>query len=160
MLLFTSVLGNIFHDKQYGSLAKSDYERLRIPRQDLEKTRIRKKTDRGTDVGLALERGKTLCHGDVLSGYGRTIVVEQTPEKVILARLNGCSTYHLVLLGHIIGNRHRPISMHDGVVAFPAQSHSELEIFERLFSGIDGIELSAADTVFTTHSGANVHGHG
>lgn len=158
MLTITSVSGNIFHDRKYESL--EDYERLLVSRPDLEKNRMRKKTDRGTDVGFVLEPGKSLRHGDVLSTGGKTIVIEQMPEKVVSVKLKNNKNESLVLVGHIIGNRHRPIAIKNGTVCFPVLTDSELGVFERLFSDIiDDVELSIEEEVFTPHRGADVHGH-
>ena len=155
MMVVTSVSGNIFHDKEYSEL--KGCERLQVTRQELEKTRMRKKTDCGTDVGLSLEPGKTLRHGDVISHNGKTILVEQLAEKLISVRLKDSESS--ALIGHIIGNMHRPISIKDSTVTFPIQADSELETFERLFSNIPGAKLSIRQEVFTPHAGADVHGH-
>ena len=161
MLTITVVSGNIFHDKRYESLVAENYECLRMRRTDLEKSRMRRKTDKGTDVGLALGAGKVLCHGDVLLGNKKTILVEQLPEKVVSIKLKNNRIDHMILVGHIIGNRHKPFSMKGNVVSFPVQEYSELEVFERLFSDIiNDVELSAGEAVFIPHAGADIHDHG
>ncbi len=165
MLKITSIAGNIFHDERFDSLRGSgDFERLKISRMELEKNRIRRETDLGTDVGLLLEAGITLHNGDVLgsSNSGKFIVVEQIPEKVISVRLKNKtkSADLLVLLGHIIGNRHRPISIEDDIIFFPIQAESELEVFQKLFVEIiEDVELSTEEKIFRPHTGADVHGH-
>ena len=159
MLTITFVSGNIFRDRKYESL--EGYERLLVSRSELEKTRMRKKTDRGTDVGLVLEPGKSLRHGDVLLSGEKTIVVEQIPEKILSVKLKDNRHESLVLIGHIIGNRHRPVAIKDGTVYFPVMADSEMGVFERLFSGIvDDIILTIKEEIFTPHRGADVHGHG
>lgn len=163
MLKVTTVRGNIFHDKTSESLLKDNLEKLKISRLELERTRLRRKTDRGTDIGLVLEDGTTLHHGDILKENGKTILVEQNPEKVISLRIKGDTRSQelLVLIGHIIGNRHRPISISDGAISFPIQADSELQVFEKLFAEIlDQIELSIQEEIFIPHTGANVHDHG
>lgn len=156
MLIVTSIAGNIFRDKEYESL--EDYERLQLSRTELEKVRMRKKTDRGTDVGLDLEPGKSLRHGDVLASSAR-IVIEQLPEKVISVKITGDGQELPVIIGHIIGNRHRPVSVKDGSVYFPIQADSELEVFETLFAGIKA-EIGIKEMVFTPHKGLDVYDHG
>lgn len=163
MLKITSVIGNIFHDKKFDSLEDGNLEYLRVSRTELEKTRIRRETNRGTDVGLLLEPGITLHNGDVLDSNEKMIVIEQIPEKMIAVRLKNDknSVELLVLIGHIIGNRHRPISIQGNVVFFPIQADSELAVFEKLFTNvIDEIELSIEEEIFKPHTGANVHDHG
>ena len=91
----------------------------------------------------------------------RKIVVEQLPEKIITVRLkNKNMTDVMVLLGHIIGNRHRPISIKSNEISFPIQADSEKEVFTKLFQSIiNHIEIIVEERIFSSHSGANVHEH-
>ena len=140
-------------------------ERLKILRLDTERSRLRRKTDMETDIGLILKSGVKLQHGDVLlSNSKKFIVIEQIPEKVISIRLKknkGSSIELLVMLGHIIGNRHRPIAIDGkGVISFPIQAHSELDVFRKLFhSIIDHIDLTVEEQIFQPQQGMNVHEH-
>lgn len=121
---------------------------------------MRRRTVGGVDVGLELEPGKRLRHGDVLSGDGKTIVVEQIPEKILSLSLPEDSPESHVLVGHAVGNLHRPISIKDNVISLPIQSDSEVKMFEALLSGIAGnITLSTDNGIFTPHAGADLHGH-
>ena len=54
---------------------------------ELEKKILRRKTDRGTDVGISLDSGIHLHHGDVIGNEEIKILLEQTPEKVISVKL-------------------------------------------------------------------------
>ena len=63
MLEVSSPIGNIFLDKGFDELKSKNFERLKISRMELEKRILRRKTDRGTDVGLNLEPGVKLRHG-------------------------------------------------------------------------------------------------
>lgn len=148
----TSISGNI-HD---GGLCDADSEHLCMSRIELEKSRLRRETDVGTDVGLSLDPGTTLRDGDILAGGKRPIIVRQLAERVISVRLDDPGMQ--VLAGHIIGNRHRPIAVEKGVIYFPAQADSELEVFEKLFAGI-GATLSMEEKVFTPNTGAGIHEH-
>ncbi len=89
------------------------------------------------------------------------IVVEQLPEKIITVRLkNKKMTDVMLLLGHIIGNRHRPISIKDDEVSFPIQADSEKDVFTKLFQNIiNHIEMTVEEKIFFPHSGADVHEH-
>lgn len=143
------------------SVDKSSLEHLKISREELEKNRLRRKTDQGTDVGIILESGVRLYNGDVLEDNGKMILVEQIPEKILTVSFSEAQNAELqILVGHIIGNRHRPIAIHDGIVSFPIQSDSELEVFEKLFADvIDKIQLKIEEKIFSPHTGANVHEH-
>lgn len=161
MLDVNAPVGNIFLDDGFDNLKDGNFERLKISRIELDKRILRRKTDRGTDIGLNLDPGIKLHNGDVLRNGENPIVVEQLPEKVITVRLKTSNNKEvMVLLGHIIGNRHRPISIQREEVIFPIQADSEKEVFEKLFhSIINYVELTVEDRIFSPHSGADVHEH-
>ena len=107
-----------------------------------------------------MERGSKLQHGDILNQGDKIIVVYQIPEKVITVKTKEDSFELMVLLGHIIGNRHRPISLENRTVTFPIQAESELEIFQKLFSPIIGkIEMSIEEKIYMPNQRMNVHEH-
>ena len=88
------------------------------------------------------------------------IIVNQIPEQVITVKIKENNQNIAILLGHIIGNRHRPIQIKDETIVFPIQENSELEIFQRLFKEIIGqIELKIEKTIFLPHTSADVHEH-
>ena len=157
MININSILGNIFKETR---LESTNFEKLIISRIDLEKRILRKNTDLGTDIGINLDSGIKLQHGDIIGNNETKIIVEQIPEKVISVKLKENNENIAILLGHIIGNRHRPIAMKDKVILFPIQEDSELEIFERLFKEIiDHIELKIEEEIFLPHTSADVHEH-
>ena len=161
MLEVNSPVGNIFLDEGFDDLKSGNFEKLRISRMELEKRILRRKTDRGTDVGLNLDPGVKLRHGDVIKNGDMKIVVEQLPEKIITVRLkNKEMTEVMTLLGHIIGNRHRPVSIKNNEISFPIQADSEKEVFTKLFQSIiDHIEMTVGEQIFSPHSGADTHEH-
>src|SRR5712692_2124168 len=127
MLTITSIIGNISDDKKLMTKFKQmesrkSCERLKISRLELERSRIRKKTDLGTDIGLVLDSGTRLHHGDVIvSNLKKFIIIEQLPEKVISIRIRQLkkNPTRLVILGHIIGNRHKQIVINNNVIYLP-----------------------------------------
>ncbi len=161
MLEVNASIGNIFLDGGFDELKSGNFERLKLSRIELEKRILRRKADRGTDIGLKLDPGVKLRHGDVINNGNMKIVIEQLPEKVILIRLKTKSMVEvMVLLGHIIGNRHRPISIQKEVISFPIQADSEKEVFTKLFQSIiNHIEITVEEQIFLPHSGADVHEH-
>jgi len=168
MLTITSVIGNIFDDKKLMAKfkqmkSKKRCERLKISRLELERSRIRKKTDFGTDVGLILDSGTRLYHGDVIiSNTNKFIMIEQLPEKVIsisIKKLKKNPT-GLIMLGHIIGNRHKPIVINNDTLYFPIQTHSEVEVFEKLLSDvITNLDLEIGEQIFQPQHGMYMHEH-
>ena len=157
MININSILGNIFKETR---LKNTNFEKLIISRIDLEKRILRKNTDLGTDIGINLDSGIKLQHGDIIGNNETKIIVEQIPEKVISVKLKENNENIAILLGHIIGNRHRPIAIKNKMILFPIQEDSELEIFQRLFKEIiDHIELKIEEEIFLPHTSADVHEH-
>jgi urease accessory protein len=163
MLTVTSVAGNIFADRRLAEKyrcvkAAGLCERLAISRMEMEKLRLRRTTDRGTDVGLVLESDKRLCHGDVLAAE-KFIVVEQLPEKVVSISIKKSNAEKMVGLaaqiGHVIGNRHRPIAVDHGSISFPIQAESEVDTFRKLLP--PGIKLKVKEQVFLPSGEAHSH---
>lgn len=170
MITISSILGNVFHDKEWSEKfdqvrKANSFETIKLPRSDLEKTRLRAKTNQGTDLGIILNSGTRMHNGDVLiSNSDKFIILQQNPEKVIIVqkkdKIEANFEEILILLGHIIGNRHRPIQIEDNKIIFPILSESELDIFKKLFSSIiDYIDMKIEERIFEPHGGMNVHEH-
>lgn len=170
MITISSILGNIFHDKEWNEKfdqvnKTNSFETIKLSRTDLEKTRLRAKTNQGTDIGIVLNSGTKIQNGDVLvSNSDKFIIIQQNPEKVISVKkkekIEANFEEILILLGHIIGNRHRPIQIEDNKIIFPILAESELDIFKKLFSSIiDYIDLKIEERIFEPHGEMNVHEH-
>lgn len=161
MLRVHSPIGNIFHDEEFANMKEGTYEVLKASRVELEKRILRRRTEQGTDIGLSLNNGIKLHHGDVIRSEEHIVVIKQLPDKVITVKMKNKEKKDVgILLGHIIGNRHRPISIHNDEVSFPVLADSELEVFSKLFSEImDSIYIKIEEKIFVPHSGADVHEH-
>ena len=184
--VYTKIAGNKFSgedEKLSGGEIRAgsggaSFDTAVMPRARMAKSRQLVRTESGAEVGIDLRRGGTLRHGDILQSENPErlpLIIQQSPEKVIVARSlardpggnNGVppadDCFELCLIiGHIIGNRHRPISVNEGekTVSFPIQDDSELETFERLLGQAGGdVELRIASEIFVPHAGADVHGH-
>ena len=165
MLIVNTILGNMYKDDQLAkkiedSKEQGKFRRLSLSRIEMEKTRLRKKTDDGFDIGFILEPGTKLQHGDVISESDETILIEQHPEKTLTVKFKETRKDLFLLVGHIIGNRHRPISIRNETISFPIHDDSEMELFERLFHEvIHKIDLSIAEQCFIPHTSMDVHEH-
>ena len=165
MLIVNTILGNIYKDDQLakkieGSKKQGKFRRLLLSRIEMEKTRLRKKTDDGFDIGFVLESGTKLQHGDIISESDETILIEQLPEKILIVKFKENRKDLFLLVGHIIGNRHRPISIKNETISFPIHDDSEMELFERLFHEvIHEIDLSIDEQCFIPHTSMDVHEH-
>ena len=165
MLIVNTILGNMYKDDQLAkkiedSKEQGKFRRLSLSRIEMEKTRLRKKTDDGFDIGFVLEPGTKLQHGDIISESDETILIEQLPEKILVVKFKENRKDLFLLVGHIIGNRHRPISIRNETISFPIHDDSEMELFERLFHEvINEIDLSIDEQCFIPHTSMDVHEH-
>ena len=169
MLLINSVFGNIYKDFQLKEKIdhaekQGELKQLFLSRTEMEKSHQRKNTEDGMEIGLSLEAGTILHTGDVLSNGTGLILVNQLPEKILHVKAKSGDTSSssiYIQLGHIIGNRHRPISIsNDGSVMFPIHDDSEVELFTKLFHEIiDHITLTIQEQIFVANQGMNVHEH-
>ena len=165
MLIVNTIIGNIYKDDQLAkkiedSKKEGKFRRLLLSRIEMEKTRLRKKTDDGFDIGFVLEPGTKLQHGDIISESDETILIEQLPEKTLVVKFKENRKGLFLLVGHIIGNRHRPISIRNETISFPIHDDSEMELFERLFHEvINEIDLSIDEQCFIPHTSMDVHEH-
>ena len=141
-------------------------EQIPLDRADLQRCRLRTVSDRGTDVGMDLPPGTALRHGDLVEGDGRIMAIRQNPEVVGVVRprpgAGRIPAGMMTLVGHAIGNMHRPISVTDDMVIFPVQARSEAETFRAIMDGIGPglFEVTLEEMVFVPHRAADVRGHG
>jgi len=163
VLTVTSVAGNIFADSRMAekyrrAKAAGTGERLLVSRMEMERLRLRRRTDGETDIGLVLEPGSRLHHGDVLAAE-KFIVVEQLPEKVVSISISKNDFEKIVglaaLVGHTIGNRHRPIAVDHGTISFPIQAESEVDTFRKLLPA--GVKLKLKEVVFLPAGEIHTH---
>jgi urease accessory protein len=171
MISIDSVVGNIHKDYELGQKyhqmsGKQLSEIIRISRSEAQRVRMRKTSDKGTDVAIMLPQNIHLRHGDVLLlGNDKIIVVEVQPEKVaVIALENNISSNHLfetaVKVGHTIGNLHRPIKIEDNKIILPIQAESELDLLKKVLGSIDEhINITSTNMVFEAEGGAEVHEH-
>ena len=163
MLSVTSVAGNIadrhLAARYRRAAAAGKCERLLVSRIDMERHRLRRRTDRGTDIGLVLEPGNRLHHGDLLAATEKFILVEQLPEKVLSISIKKDSIEKMVslaaLIGHVIGNRHRPIAVDHDAISFPVQAELEVDVFRKLLP--EGVKLKVTEQVFFPAGEVHVH---
>ncbi|MBH0195806.1 MAG: hypothetical protein HP494_09480 [Nitrospira sp.] len=116
MLKVEKIIGNIFENPELAKEFESDshnenYKTVSISRYDLEKTRLKQKASDGTRIGISLDGGTKMTHGDVFYGNDVKILIRQIPEQTISVRFAGLEPKFLVLIGHIVGNLHRPVSL-------------------------------------------------
>jgi len=167
MLVVETILGNMYNEtvlKEKIEVAKqnSSLKTLFLSRSDMQKSRLRTETDDGMEIGLSFQPGNILQHGDILEIDSNLVMIQQLPEKIIHVQVKDDNSSSVrVQLGHIIGNRHRPLSIStDGAVSFPIHDENEVELFENLFSDIlHHISMTVKDVIFVPNQGMDVHEH-
>jgi urease accessory protein len=172
MIIVESIIGNKNSDwklkKQCDELSKRGAcEVITISRFESQRTRMRKVSDKGTDIAISLPLGKHIRNGDILvMTEEKSIVIEISPEKVISISIKeeNISLQKLieisVRIGHTIGNLHRPLRIEKNKIYFPIQSDMEVEMFTKLFDPIvNYVQLSTAIMVFEPTTGTDVHEH-
>ena len=166
-----SVLGNINNDKKlkekYDEMTgRKVCETIKISRLESQRVRMRKLSDKGTDVALTLPPGTWLKNGDVIIiTENKMVVVGIEPEDVIIVEFR--DNIHEddivkvpVRVGHTIGNLHRPIKLEGNKIYFPIQAETELEMFKKLFEPIgEHLDIKKTTMVFEPEDGTEIHEH-
>jgi urease accessory protein len=145
---------------------KDSCERIIISRLESQRVRMRKTTDKGTDIGLILAQGTVLRNGDVVyAAKDKIIVVEIEPENVaVLTFKSGAQDRDLfavaVKIGHTLGNMHRPIKVNGEKIYVPIQADTEIELLNKIFEPVhDHLEITKAKIVFEPEEGMRTHEH-
>ena len=171
MISINSVVGNIHNDydlaHKYNQMtAKQLSEVIRISRSEAQRVRMRKTSNKGSDVAITLPQNVHIKNGDVLLlNNDKIIIVEIQPEKVaVIVVKSNIASEHLfemaVKIGHTIGNLHRPIKLEDNKIILPIQAESELDLLKKVLGSIkDNIDITSTTMVFEPEEGADVHEH-
>jgi len=171
MIHIHKIIGNIHSDSElndkYQEMIKTGLvEKIEITRLESDRARIRKISDKGTDLALTLIPGSHINNGDVVMlSEEKMIIANRTPENVAMISLKGLMSQDqlfetAIKIGHTIGNMHRPIKVVSDKIYFPLQSKSEVELFQTLLSNlINNIVIRSENIIFEPESGYDVHEH-
>jgi urease accessory protein len=117
-MVVRDVLGNASDAGWSDRLSMAHVDELALDQWEAQKNRLRKPTQGGIDIALALDRGRRLRDGDILSwdeSSGSAIVAHVILGEVMVVELGGLATEpadiglrSAVELGHAIGNQHWP----------------------------------------------------
>ena len=127
-------------------------DRLVLPFERRQKSRLRTRLESGMEVGLFLERGTILREGDFLrTEEGMLVRVVAAPEQVYLVRCE--SGLQLTRAAYHLGNRHVPLEIGDGWLKLKRDS-----VLRDMLLGL-GATVSAAELPFDPEAGAYGGGH-
>jgi urease accessory protein len=171
LITIDSVIGNInkninLNEKYMEMYHKKVCEVVKISRLESQRVRMRKTSNKGTDIALILPQGTQLRHGDVIMvTEEKMVIVEMEPENVAVIEIKDNVRNHDIIeipvrVGHTIGNLHRPLKLEGNKIYFPIQADSELEIFRKLFAPIaEHLEINSTKMVFEPEEGTEIHEH-
>jgi len=171
MIHIHKIIGNIhsnsdLNDKYQEMIKTGLVEKIEITRLESDRARIRKISDKGTDLALTLIPGYHINNGDVVMlTEEKMVIANRTPENVAMISLKGLMSQDqlfetAIKIGHTIGNMHRPIKVVSDKIYFPVQSKSEVELFQTLLSNlINNIVIKSENIIFEPESGYDVHEH-
>lgn len=172
MITVDTIIGNINKDKKLREefqvlCEKNLCERIMVSRLESQRVRMRKITDKGTDVGLTLPKGTILRNGDVVHlTKDKIIIVNIEPENVAVLSLktDDSHDYDLfalaVRIGHALGNMHRPIKVVGETIYVPIQADTEIELLNRLFEPMHHqLDVTKDKIVFEPEEGTHTHEH-
>ena len=178
MITITKILGNIkkdsFLDQKYGEFFKKNLvENVIIRRSESEKARMRKTSDKGTDIGFILPSGTRLKDQDVIFlDDNKMIIVKLSTELVAIINFKSQSIYIeqnqnyfdliniAIKIGHTIGNLHRPLKLKENKIIFPIQTIDEINLFQKLLVDVkDHINITFDEIIFEPDQGFDIHEH-
>lgn len=130
---------------------------LALTYDERKRGRLKTQTTEGQPAGLFLDRGKTLCDGDILQAEdGACYQVQAAPEAVIEAHTSDWLAFARIC--YHLGNRHLPLQIDSLRLRF--QPDHVLEDLVQLY----GLQTRRVEQPFQPESGAygahGGHGHG
>jgi len=128
-------------------------DRLVLPFDQRQKSRLRTVLASGVEAALMLERGGVLRGGDRLrAADGRIVAVEAASEKVM--RVTAGNARQLALAAYHLGNRHVPLQVGDGWLLL-----EDDHVLEHMLLGL-GVKIIHELAAFEPETGAyGGHGH-
>ena len=171
MITVNKILGNINENsdlkKKYEDMIKNNNcEKVVINRLESQKLRMRKNTDKKTDIIFMFEHTPHLRHGDVVFlDKKKMILLTLEPELVGKITFTGMvdrdDFFPLsIKIGHNLGNLHRPIKVTKNQVIFPLQAETELEMIKKMFSSFNKfIDIKTDTMIFEPDEESNIHEH-
>jgi urease accessory protein len=129
-------------------------ERLLLPFEQRQKSRLRAQLVSGEAVALSLPRGEVLRGGDLLlASDGRVVEVVARPERLLHVECD--SAQALARAAYHLGNRHVPVQVGDGWLRLAAD-----HVLEQMLTGL-GARTAPVEAPFEPEAGAyGGHAHG
>jgi urease accessory protein len=133
--------------------ARGSTDSLTLPFELRRRARLRARLDSGTEVGLLLERGLTLEHGDRLSTRDGTLVVEVRARAELLSTVETADKHLLTRAAYHLGNRHVPLQIEPGRL-----SYQHDHVLDGLMHKL-GLAVTVVERPFEPEAGGYGGGH-
>ncbi|MBT7427285.1 MAG: urease accessory protein UreE [Betaproteobacteria bacterium] len=137
--------------KRAGQFSKADIEIL-LPFDVRKKSRFKAVSIDGQEVGVFLDRGTILAHGDCLESENGKIVRVLAQDESLLQITQG-SAKSLSHLAYHLGNRHVSIEIHNACLRI-----ADDEVLRDMVEGL-GAHVHSVSAPFHPESGAYGGGH-
>jgi len=154
VILVNAVLGNIHQPTWRERLAGATVDALHLDQWEAQKNRLRKASQAGTEVAIALDRGVHLQDGDVLvwdESRHTAVVARISLRDVLVIRLEGLGSEATevairtaVELGHALGNQHWPAVVKGARVFVPLTVDRQVMASVMKTHAFQGIEYEFA----------------
>ena len=132
-------------------------ERLRLPFDLRQKSRLRVRLESGIEAALQLERGTILRGGDrLLSGDGRIVLVVAAEEPVL--HVTAASAQQLMRAAYHLGNRHVPLQIGGGQIGDGWLRLEQDHVLKDMLLGLD-MTVHEQLAPFEPEAGAYGGGH-
>lgn len=128
-------------------------ERLVLPFELRQKSRLRARLASGSEVGLFLERGMVLRGGDLLLAEDGT-VIEVVAALETVSTVRDADAMRLSRAGYHLGNRHVPVEIGAGWLRY---GHDH--VLDDMVRGL-GLTVVVEQAPFEPEAGAYGHSHG
>jgi urease accessory protein len=171
MITVNKIIGNINQNsnlrRKYEEMLKNNLcERVVITRMESQKLRMRKSTDKKTDVAFMFEHNPNLRNNDIIfMDENKMILLALESESVAIITFKSYENKEdifplSVKIGHNLGNLHRPIKVTNNQVIFPLQAETELEMLKKMFSSFNQyLDIRTGNMIFEPDEGSNIHEH-
>lgn len=126
---------------------------LTLPFQRRRRSRQKVTLDNGETMGIALDKGSVLCHGDILgTAEGRYVRIRAAQEHVL--HVSAESAQALARAAYHLGNRHVALQINPDSLLLEFDA-----VLEAMLQGLAGIAVTQINAPFEPETGAYGGGH-
>lgn len=153
MISVKEIVGNV-HQDEFLSEQRDSHEKkgtletVCISSEESNRSRLRKKTNKDTDLGIIIDRPSGLHDGDVLVyNKNQMIIIEFEQQRTLVLDFSTVeSNYDQMLaaveFGHYIGNKHWDLQRNEEKIYIPAVEKEQRQIEQVVEESPDGVSIT------------------